>query len=227
MWTFRSFLIVPIVATLVACGSTAATATPPATTAPQAQVSASTGEVPSTASPNPTLPSSATGSATTGPGPSSAFTNSHSNPDLESQLPSTVSGSTLTKFSLGLADLIANGGDRTTVDAFLASIGKSENDASVASAYDPSGKLAGGISAFRVVGADAGSLLAGIVALETSSLGSAATKTQSSVGGKSVTVLSIGTGANDTRWVYGHGDIVFVIQARDEATAASYLTVLP
>jgi hypothetical protein len=42
-----------------------------------------------------------------------------------------------------------------------------------------------------------------------------------------VTVVSIGTGVNDTQWVYGHGDVVFVVQAADAQTAALYLAALP
>jgi hypothetical protein len=168
-----------------------------------------------------------TAGASTGAVPPSALTTSHSDPALEGQLPTTVSGVQLSKFSVTLAELRVSSADRTTIDAFLGSIGKTESDASFASAYDPSGGVGGGVSAFKVSGANGGTLLAAIVALQSSDLGSGAVTKQSSVGGKTVTVVSVGTGPNDTVWVYGRGDTVYVVQAPAEATATPFITALP
>ncbi len=90
---------------------------------------------------------------------------------------------------------------------------KTEADGSFAAALDPTNTLAGGIFAFKVNGADGPTLLGGIVEVEKSDLGAGATTRQATVGGKDVTVVSIGSGVNDTEWIYGRGDVVFVVHA--------------
>lgn len=151
----------------------------------------------------------------------------HADPALEALLPSSVSGTPLLRYSLTLTQLLDSGSDRVGVNAFLQSINKTEADGSYASAFDPSNKLGGGISAFKVAGADAAALLAGITALQITDLGTGATTEAATVGGKNVTVASVGDGVNDTEWIYGHGDVVFVVQAPDETHAAAFLTALP
>lgn len=129
-------------------------------------------------------------------------------------------------YSISFSDLLDAGGDRASIDAFLAGVGKTEADGSFAVAVDPTNTLGGGIFAFKVNGLDTASLLAGIVAVEQADLDGATTR-QGTVGGKSVTILSRGTGPNDTEWIYGRGDVVFVIHAPDETGAAAFLQALP
>ena len=69
-------------------------------------------------------------------------------------------------------------------------------------------------------------LLPAILAVEQSDLGAGATTRKANVGGKDVTVVSVGTGVNDTEWVYARDGVVFVIHAPDEAHAAAYLQSL-
>ena len=130
-------------------------------------------------------------------------------------------------YSLTLTQVLDEGGDRVDITAFLESISKTEADGSYAAAFDPTNELGGGILAFKVAGADAGALLAGITAIEVSDLGTGATTDQATVGNKSVTVVSVGDGVNDTEWIYGHGDVVFVVHAPDETQAAAFLSALP
>jgi len=151
---------------------------------------------------------------------------SHADPALESQLPTEVSGTSMAHYSIGFAELLADSTDRATIDAFLQGMGKTEADGSFAAAFDPTNTLPGGIFAFQVDGADAATLLGGIVEVEKSDLGAGATSTQSTVGGKDVTVVSVGSGVNDTEWIYGRGDVVFVVHAPDEAQAAAYLQAI-
>ena len=151
---------------------------------------------------------------------------SHADPALESQLPSEVSGTPMAHYSISFAELLADSTDRASIDAFLQGMGKSEADGSFAVALDPTNTLGGGIYAFKVTGADAATLLAGIVAVERSDMGADVTTQQATVGGKNVTVLSVGNGVNDTEWIYGRGDIVFVVHAPDEAHAAAFLQAL-
>ena len=165
-------------------------------------------------------------SAPSGPNPTSVLS-THADPDLEALLPAEVAGTPMQRSSATLAALLASGGDRTAVDAFLKSLGKSETDGSFAAAFDPTGTLGGGIFAFRIAGVTADVLLPAIVSVEASDLGTGATTRQASVGGKTVTVVTVGDGVNDTEWVFGRGDAVFVVHAPDEAHAAAYLQALP
>jgi hypothetical protein len=70
-------------------------------------------------------------------------------------------------------------------------------------------------------------LLPAIVSVEQSDLGAGATTRQATVGGKNVTVVSVGSGVNDTVWIYGREDVVFVVHAPDESRAALFLEELP
>lgn len=130
------------------------------------------------------------------------------------------------RYSVSLSDLLDGGGDRASIDAFLTGIGKTEADGSFAVAVDPTNSLGGGIFAFKVNGVDTAPLLAGILAAEQADL-DGATPSQATVGGKSVTVLSRGSGPNDTEWLYGRDDVVFVVHAANEAGATAYLQALP
>ncbi len=208
-----------------ACGSSApATSAVGGSSAPGATATTATGSsAPSAPASSPAVSGPATTSAPSVP----AILGSHADPALEALLPTSIGGTGLAVSSLTLKAVLDAGGDRPAIDAFLASIGKSEADGSVAFAVDLSGAVPGGISAFKITGADAATLLGGIVALQRGDLGSGATATPAKVGGKSVTVVSIGNGVNDNAWIYGHGDVVFVVKAPDEASAMAYLTVLP
>ena len=166
------------------------------------------------------------------PAPSSAaaslpaVTASHADPALEALLPAEVSGTAMQRSSATLAAMVAAGANRTAIDGFLQGIGKSESDGTYAAAFDPANAAGGGIFAFKVAGVDAGVLLPAILAVEQSDLGAGATTRQATVGGKDVTVVSVGTGVNDTEWVYARDDVVFVIHAPDEAHAAAFLQAL-
>ncbi len=225
-------LAAAVVSVLVACGSGAA----PAAT-PGGSSSARTA-APSTVAPSPSSVAGATASAAlpTVSVPESprvpvsslpAIFSSHADPALEALLPATVTGIEMTRYSVSLTQLLDAGGDRPGIDAFLLGIGKSEADGSYAAAFDINNQLAGGISAFKVAGAPAEALLAGITEVQRSDLGAGAATTQATVGNKAVTVVSVGSGVNDTQWIYGHGDVVFVVQAPDEAGAAVLLAALP
>jgi hypothetical protein len=172
-------------------------------------------------------PSAVATTASSSAGPSlPAVTSSHADPALEALLPAEVSGTAMQRSSATLAALLASGGDRTAIDAFLQKLGKSESDGTFAAAFDPTNTVGGGIFAFKIAGVNADVLQPAIVSVEQSDLGAGATTKQATVGGKSVTVVSVGTGVNDTEWVYGHDDVVFVIHAADEAHAATFLQAL-
>lgn len=210
---------------LVLAGCGGGPANPPSNAvggSPAAAASATTAAVSISA------PSGGASAAVSSEGPSSpAVTSSHADPALEALLPAEVAGTAIQRSSASLAALLASGGDRTAVDAFLQGIGKSESDGTYAAAFDPTNTMTGGIFAFRIAGVDAGVLLPAIVSVEQSDLGTGATARQATVGSQSVTVVSVGTGVNDTEWLFGRDDVVFVIHAPDETHAAAFLQALP
>jgi hypothetical protein len=210
-----------LVVLLAGCGGAGASLPP--TAAPGSSAAASSTAAPASSS----APSDVATSPSTPAGPSlPAVTSSHADPTLEALLPAEVTGIAMQRSSATLADLLASGGDRTAVDTFLKGIGKSESDGAYASASDPTNTLGGGILAFKIAGVNTSVLLPAIVSVEQSDLGAGATTTQATVGGKNVTVVSVGTGVNDTEWIYGRDDVIFVIHATDEAHAATFLQAL-
>jgi hypothetical protein len=219
-----SSLTIAIAILIAGCGGSATvpSSSSPAATAPLATSGAAPSAAPSSSATQTAAPSGPAGAPSL-----PAIFSSHADPALEAQLPTEVSATALGRYSQALSDVLDAGGDRAAIDAFLRGIGKTEADGSVAAAYDPTNTLKGAIIAYKVNGADTATLLNGIVSLEQSDLGPGATKKQATVGGKNVTVVSVGTGVNDTEWLYGRGDAVFVVHAADEAHAAAYLQALP
>jgi hypothetical protein len=232
-------LAVPaVIALAIGCGGNS-TPTSPASSAPSSpRVSPAVASAPtSSGAPVPTTGagSAVPSVATTVPPPASQpaprsldpFFSSHGDPALEALLPTAINGKLLTIYSLTLTQLLDQGGDRPAIDAFLLGIGKSEADGSWAAAFDATNPAGGGVNAFKVAGADPAPLLAGITAWENADLGTNATLESATVSGKTVTVLSIGNGVNDTEWIYGHGDVVFVVHAANESDAGAFLEALP
>lgn len=209
-----------IILVLTGCGSSASNSSNAAGASPAAASPASAALSSSEPSAVATTPSSSAGPSLP------AVTSSHADPALEALLPAEISGTSMQRSSATLAALLASGGDRTAIDSFLQGLGKSESDGTYAAAFDPTNTVGGGIFAFKIAGVNADVLLPAIVSVEQSDLGAGATTKQATVGGKSVTVVSVGTGVNDTEWVYGRDDVVFVIHAADEAHAATFLQAL-
>ena len=214
-----------MVVVLAGCGGATAPSSPSGV-GPAASLAAPPAS-PASVAPGSTVASQIATPPASAPGASvPAITSSHDDPALEALLPAEVSGTPMQRSSATLASLLASGGDRTAIDAFLQGLGKSEDDGTFAAAFDPTNTLGGGIFAFKVAGVTAEVLLPAIVSVETSDLGAGATTEQAPVGGKNVTVVSIGNGVNDTAWVYGKGEAVFVVRAADESHAAAYIQAL-
>jgi hypothetical protein len=221
----RIALGVAVMVVIVGCGASPSTPSS-ANPAPAASTSTAATEVPRSATTESPSEIASASSAASLPSLPAIFS-SHADPALEGQLPAEVSGTVLQRYSITLSDLLDAGGDRAAIDAFLQGIGKTEADGSFAAALDPSNALGAGTFAFKVNDADTATLLAGIVAVERSDLGGGATTRQATVGGKSVTIVSVGTGVNDTEWIYGRDDVVYVVHAGDETHAAAFLQALP
>jgi hypothetical protein len=211
-----------IAVALTGCGGGGASLPPNAAGGSSAAAAATAAAQPTSA------PSDVATTAPASPGPTlPAVTASHADPALEALLPAEVSGTAMQRSSATFADLIASGGDRTVIDGFLQGIGKTEADGTFAAAFDPTNSLGGGIFAFKITGINSSVLLPAIVSVESADLGTGATTRKATVGGKDVTVVSVGSGVNDTEWVYGRDDVVFVFHAADEAHAATLIQALP
>jgi hypothetical protein len=189
------------------------------------------GSTPSSSAGTPASPSAISPASPAAGAPSlPPILSNHFDPELEAMLPAEAAGTALQRYSVALYDLQDPDGDHSAIDAFLQSIGKSPSDATFAAALDPSAKLTGGVSAIKVTGADPASLLAAMVSVEQSNLGGRATVRQGTLGGKNVTSLSVAseaTGLDETEWLYGRGDVVFIVHADDEARAVAFLEALP
>jgi hypothetical protein len=196
-----------LLATLLACGGSAAASagTAVASTQPSAAAAPSTessGAAPSSAGSSIGIPSFAL--------PSGAK-------DLEALLPAQICGETAIKLSM-TGEQFATTAD-PTFKAVLAALGKTASDVSFAVAGSPTSGCTTGI--FRISGVDQNRLQQTFVSQEQAT---GKTVTQATVGGKSVYVLDQGAA---TEYVYFKGDAVIYAQARTEAAAASILQVLP
>lgn len=151
----------------------------------------------------------------------------NSAPELAALIPDEIGGVMLQKSSMDGQDFMASGGgtNQEFVD-FLDRLGAEPDDVSVAfgSGADASGGGAA-VFAFKVAGADTDQLLDEMQA----SLEAEASATgfeDANVGGKEV---RRGTSTDDSgnAYLYGVGDIVFLVATADEDAAAEVLAELP
>ena len=150
---------------------------------------------------------------------------SHVAPDLEARLPASVDGTTLSKDSVTGSTALGNDVTSTTLVASLADLGKSPNDLQIARARDPTGERPVRIYAFRVQGADPGTvapLLANAMLTDTTST---PVKSQTSIGGVPVTKITYSQGPAEYLFEAADG-IVFNVETTDESLAAIVLPTL-
>jgi hypothetical protein len=149
--------------------------------------------------------------------------------DLESKLPSTLNGVALTKYSVkGSESFDQNDSASQELSTCLGTVGKTPNDFSAAFAGDLSGQLSIQIAAFRAAGADGGKLLSCLVDASKKDAPDAQV-TQSSVGGKNVTVVNDPSTAADQGlvYLYSNGDTIYFVQTTDANLAGSALQEMP
>jgi len=148
----------------------------------------------------------------------------HADPALETFLPSTLGGVTLVRESQSGTDLTRQS---QPFDAFLAELGKTRSDFTVASAYATSG-LAAEIGAWHVSGLSGEQLLPGFrTALQASSSVPLAESRQN-VGGR--TVLRLGDPGQMARgplYVLPYRDYLLFVQTSDEALAGEAIGKFP
>jgi hypothetical protein len=172
----------------------------------------------------PTLP-------TIGPIPSFSFT---PDVDLEALFPRKIAGADVRTFSLHLKDIKAtfesDPKTKQVFEDFLAALGKTIDDVSMASgAYG----LKSGfeqIIAVRVAGADPNILFQGALSVAQAGKDVPGDWKQASgtVGGKSVATLTDTTDPQaDVDYYYSYGDVVFFVTTGDPKIAATLLSPLP
>jgi hypothetical protein len=155
---------------------------------------------------------------------SSVGANRHADPELEALLPTSLGGVSLTVESQAGTELSTDCGP---FDAFLASLGKTRADFSLASAYAQGG-LKAEIGAWRVKGADPSLLLPGFKAAVQGSSTTPLTTAEETMAGRSV--IRIGDPGQLTRgplYVIVRGDALLFVQTPDRGLAEEAIGKLP
>lgn len=146
-------------------------------------------------------------------------------PDLESQLPSILNGVTLHKESVDGTQFLGQDASSQSLDAFLATAGKTPADFNAATAIDPAGDLAVVFFAFQIAGVDPGDLFDAMVAAGEAQNPTGSVTTMI-VSGKQVAV-GASSSTNNSTYIYLHAAVVYGVQAADPNLAAQALAVLP
>jgi hypothetical protein len=209
---FQAGLLVAAALMLGACGASASPSPSAASAAPLVAPSVEA-SVPAEASP------SAEGSQAI---PSFVLPSFNADVDLEKQLPDTLGGVKLQKFSFKGADFL-KGSDPSTksFNDLLAAIGKTPADMSIAIAGG--GKVT--VGAFKISGADANVVLNAFVqAAVKNQTGSSTSDT--SISGKSVKKVTTTTSTTPS-YVYAHGDVVFFVSGDDMTLVTEAFSKLP
>lgn len=154
-----------------------------------------------------------------------AATLRHADPELEALLPTILGGVALTVESQAGPDLSANS---APFDAFLAGLGKTRANFTLASAYAQGGGLKAEVGAWRVKGADTTQLLPGFKQVLQASSTTPLTIADETIAGRAVT--RIGDPGQLTRgpiYVVVRGDALLFVETPDPALAEEALSKLP
>lgn len=149
----------------------------------------------------------------------------HADPELEALLPPTLGGTALTIESQAGADLST---PSSAFDAFLAGLGKSRSEFSVASAYARQGGLKAEIGAWRVRGAESGALLPGFQTAVQASSNTPLTIVAETLAGREITRIGEpGQLSRGPLYVVVRGDALLFVQTTVPALAAEAIGKLP
>jgi hypothetical protein len=174
------------------------------------------------------LTAGATSSTTASPAPgvtaSAATQGRHADPELEALLPSTLGGVALTVESQAGTDLATQS---AAFDAFLASLGKTRAEFSLASAYSPGG-LEAAVGAWRVKGADPALLLPGFRTAVQASSTTPLAQVGEIVAGRAVTRIGDpGQLTQGPLYVFVLRDTLWFVQTTEPALAEEAMAKLP
>ena len=148
----------------------------------------------------------------------------HAAPELEALLPTTLGGVSLTIESQAGTDLAT---ESAAFDAFLAGLGKSRADFTLASAYSPGG-LKAAVGAWRVNGADPALLLPGFATAVQASSTTTLTQVEEIVAGRAVNRIGDpGQLTQGPLYVFVRGDTLWFVQTTERALAEEAMNKLP
>ena len=148
----------------------------------------------------------------------------HADPELEALLPTTLGGVALTIESQAGTDLATQS---APFDAFLASLGKTRADFSLASAYSQGG-LEAEVGAWRVKGADPALLLPGFKAAVQASSTTPLTQVEETLAGRAVTRIGDpGQLTQGPLYVVVRGNALLFVQTTERALAEEAMGKLP
>ena len=148
----------------------------------------------------------------------------HADPALEALLPTTLGGMSLVVESQDGKDLMTNS---ATFDAFLAGMGRTRADFSLASAYSEKG-LHAAVGGWRVKGGEPAALLAGFKITLQASSATPLTMAEETVGGRTVTRIGDkGQLAQGPLYVIVRGDTLLFVQTPDHGLAEEAIGKLP
>jgi hypothetical protein len=148
----------------------------------------------------------------------------HADPELEALLPTVLGGVALTIESQAGTDLAT---ESAAFDAFLAGLGRSRADFSLASAYSQGG-LEAAVGAWRVRGADPALLLPGFRTAVQASSTTPLTVVEETVAGRAVTRIGDpGQLTQGPLYVFVRGDALWFVQTTERALAAEAMRKLP
>ena len=166
-------------------------------------------------------PSPAHSVSPTAPG----LTGRHADPELEALLPETLGGVTLIRESQRGTELSTRS---PALESFLADLGRSLDDFSLASAYNGGGSLKAEVGAWRIRGADPTLLLDGFTGTVQASSATPLPVTSLELAGRTVT--RIGEEGDLTRgplYAYTLGEVILFVQTPDVELAAEAIGKLP
>lgn len=148
----------------------------------------------------------------------------HADPALEAMLPARLGGVVLVVESQAGTDLATGS---AAFDAFLAGLGKTRADFTVASAYAQGG-LKAAAGAWRVKGADTAALMPAFKTTVQASSAAPLVSAEQTLAGKQVTRIGDpGQMARGSLYVFARGDTLFFVQTPDPSLAAEALEKLP
>jgi hypothetical protein len=172
---------------------------------------------------SPTIAASTAPSASPAPTEAAVATTSVTVPNqdtnLEALLPSTFAGTKLQKISMKGSQYL---GANSELGKVVTELGLTTADVSVAIATSPGSANSPTFVAVRFAGADSGKLLQ---VFQAATVASGDVVTPANVAGKDVLKTTDKAGA--TTYFYVHNDVVLGVTAKDEATAAAGLALLP
>lgn len=148
----------------------------------------------------------------------------HADPELEALLPTTLGGKPLTVESQAGPELATRS---AAFDAFLAGLGRTRADFTLASAYSP-GELRAEVGGWRVKGADPRRLLPAFRAAVQASSATPLAQTEETLAGRAVArVGDPGQLARGPLYALARGDTLLFVQTPDRALAEAAIAKLP